>query len=141
MLWVECFSTLVAVLASKYPQHILDCMAYQKSIVRASQNIEGSSWVVYNRCYRRQAAATKNLVWSIPDSVRYNEAFIGLAKVIPRCQQCLIENHTLNDCPDCLQDMQTEHRYQKDHNPQVRRDPHLSIYLFNQVWCRRRRCK
>ena len=28
MLWVECFSTLVAVLASKYPQHVPDFMAY-----------------------------------------------------------------------------------------------------------------
>ena len=120
MLWVECFSTLVAILASKYPQHIPDFMAYQKAIVRASRNFEGSSWVVYDRCYRHQAAATKNLVWSIPDSALYNKAFTGRAKAIPRCQHCLSENHTLSDCPDCPLDMQREHRHQQDRNLQIR---------------------
>ena len=142
MVWVECFSTLVAVLASKYPQHVPDFMAYQKAIVRASRNFEGSSWVVYDRCYRRQAAATKNLVWSIPDSALYNEAFTGRAKAIPHCQHCLSENHTLSDCPDCPLDMQREHRHQQDRNLQIR-GGFSSQYcqLFNQIRCRSRRCK
>ena len=67
MLWVKCFSTLVAVLASKYPQHVPNFMAYQKAIVRASRNFEDYSWVVYDRCYRHQAAATKTLCGPFPN--------------------------------------------------------------------------
>lgn len=32
LLWVECYSSLVAVLATKFPQYIGDFMAYQKTI-------------------------------------------------------------------------------------------------------------
>ena len=112
----------------------------RKPSLRASRNFEGSSWVVYDRCYRRQAAATKNLVWSIPDSALYNEAFTGRAKAIPCCQHCLSENHTLSDCPDCPLDIQREHRHQQDRNLQVR-GGFSSEYcqLFNQIQCRSRR--
>lgn len=142
MLWVKCFSTLVAVLASKYPQHVPNFMAYQKAIVRASQNFDDYSWVVYDRCYRHQAAATKNLVWSIPESGLHNEAFTGRAKAIPCCQHCLSENHTLSDCPDCPLDTQREHRHQRDRNSQVCGGFSPEYFqLFNQVRCRSRRCK
>ena len=126
----------------KYPQHVPDFMAYQKSIVRASQNFEGSSWVLYDQCYRRQAVATKNLTWSIPDSALYNEAFTGRAKAIPCCQHWLSENHTLNDCPNYPPDVQREHRHQQDRTPQVHRGSSPEYcQLFNQVQCRSRKCK
>ena len=65
LLWTECFSSLVAILGSAYPQHIADFMAYQRCIVRASQIFEGNAWVVYDRCYRRRAALARDLNWSV----------------------------------------------------------------------------
>ena len=103
LLWVECYSSLVAVLATKFPQHIGDFMAYQKTIIKACKNFEGTAWVIYDRCYRRRAAAMKSLEWATIDSALYNEAFTGRARSIPRCQFCLSDNHTDNDCPDRTQ--------------------------------------
>ena len=103
LLWTECFSSLVAILGSAYPHHIPDFMAYQRSIVRASRIFEGNAWVVYDRCYRRRAALTKDLNWSMQHTALYNEAFTGRARTIPRCGHCLSENHALADCPDLPQ--------------------------------------
>ena len=102
VLWVECYSSLVAVLAKKHPQHIADFMAYQRSIIKASRNFDGAAWVVYDRCYRRRAAATKSLEWAKIDSALYNEAFTGRARSIPRCQFCLSETHGEAECPSRL---------------------------------------
>ena len=103
LLWVECYSSLIAVLATKFPQHIGDFMTYQKTIIKACKNFEGTAWVVYDRCYRRRAAATKSLDWALIDSALYNEAFTGRARAIPRCHFCLSDNHTGIDCPDRMQ--------------------------------------
>ena len=100
LLWTECFSSLVAILGSAHPDHIADFMAYQRSIVRASRIFEGTAWVVYDRCYRRRAALTKDLNWSVQHTAPYNEAFTGRACTIPRCTHCLSENHAVGDCPD-----------------------------------------
>lgn len=77
LVWVECFSTLVAVVAAKYLEWVPDFMAYQKSIMQASQNFEGLARMLYNQCFHHQAAVTKSLVWSVSDSALYNEAFTG----------------------------------------------------------------
>ena len=61
VMWSECYSSFVAVLAKKYPQHIADFMAYQRSIIKASRNFDGKAWVVYDHGYGRRAAATKSL--------------------------------------------------------------------------------
>ena len=102
LLWVECYSSLVAVLAARFPQHIGDFMSYQRTIIKASKNFEGTAWVVYDRCYRRRAAATKSLEWAKIDSALYNEAFTGRARVIPRCHFCLSDSHHEYECPDKL---------------------------------------
>ena len=61
LLWTECYSSLVAILGFAHPHHMVDFMAYQRSIVCASSIFEGNAWVVYDRCYRRRAALTKEL--------------------------------------------------------------------------------
>ena len=68
LLWLECYSSLVAVLVTKYPQHIGVFMAYQGTIIKASKNFEGTAWVIYDRCFRRRAAAAKSLGWASMDS-------------------------------------------------------------------------
>ena len=67
--------------------------------MRAERNFDGRRWVAYDRCYRREALAQKNLNWSVPNARLYNEAFTGHARMIPRCSFCLQEDHTSQACP------------------------------------------
>ena len=98
LLWVECYSSLVAVLASKYPNKIGHLMAYQKTIIKAHRSFVGEGWVVYDTCFRRKAANMKNLDWGEVDLTLYNETFVGRAKVLHRCNICLSELHTTIEC-------------------------------------------
>ena len=61
LLWVECYSSLVAVLSSKYPNKTSHFMAYQKTIIKAHHSFIGEGWVVYNTCFRRKAANMKKI--------------------------------------------------------------------------------
>ena len=97
--WVEKFSLMAALLATRFPEKAPELLAYQASIVRAERNFEGWRWVTYDRCYRREALAAKNLDWSVLNLRLYNEAFTGHARAIPRCSFCLQEDHTAQSCP------------------------------------------
>ena len=77
-LWTKCFTTL----AARYPDKAPHLMAYLQ-VVRASRNIEGSAWALYDAAYHRQAANNQSLDWAIPDLALYNEAFTGRARVTP----------------------------------------------------------
>jgi len=98
LVWIECFGLLAGVLAKKFPDKAPELFAYLKRIVHASRNFEGSTWVAYDRAYRRQALASRSLDWSIEDPSLYNEAFVGHAKLIPKCRHCLSEHHTSEAC-------------------------------------------
>jgi hypothetical protein len=98
LLWVEGFSQLVAVLASLYPSHIHEFMAYLRTIVRASRNYEGPAWAAYDVAYRRQAAASRDLHWGRVEATLYSEAFTGRARALPRCRYCLGDSHTSDEC-------------------------------------------
>ena len=98
LLWVECYSSLIAVLATKYPTNTPEFMAYLKTIVHASKSFLGDGWVTYDSCYRRKAAVTKSLNWSQVNFTLYNETFAGRAKIMPRCKFCNSELHHSADC-------------------------------------------
>ena len=55
--------------------------------------------MIYDRQYRRDALARKDLNWSVLNSRLYNEAFIGRARAIPRCTHCLGDDHAAGSCP------------------------------------------
>ena len=97
--WVEKFSLMAAVLSTRFPEKAPELFAYQAAIVRAERNFEGNRWVSYDRCYRREALASKSLDWSIPNTRLYNEAFTGHARSLPRCSHCLQDDHTAASCP------------------------------------------
>ena len=97
--WVEKFSLMAALIATRFPEKAPELFAYQASIVRAERNFDDRRWVTYDRCYRREALSTKNLDWSVPNLRLYNEAFTGHARAIPRCSFCLQEDHTSQACP------------------------------------------
>ena len=79
-LWIECFSRMAAVLVSRYPDKAPELFAYQATIVRASRNFKGNSWVAYNCQYRCEALANRDLNWSQMNARLYNKAFTGHAK-------------------------------------------------------------
>ena len=97
--WVEKFSTMAAILCTRFPNKAPELFAYMATIVKAERNFDNSRWVSYDRCYRREALAMKSLDWSLPNSRLYNEAFTGHAKSIPRCSFCLVEDHLSANCP------------------------------------------
>ena len=55
----KCCSTLVAVVATKYPAAISELMAYQQTIIKESKLFAGEGWVTYDTCYRRSKSNTK----------------------------------------------------------------------------------
>ena len=68
MTWLECFERMAAVLSTRYPDRAPELWAYQACILRAAKNYEGVAWVAYDRQYRREAAARKDLNWSVLNS-------------------------------------------------------------------------
>ena len=97
--WIERYSLMAAVLCSRFPDKAGELFAYQAAIVRAERNYEGKRWVTYDRQFRREALARKDLNWSVPDPRLYNEAFTGRARSIARCTYCLQDDHTAAYCP------------------------------------------
>ena len=93
LMWVQCYASLVAVLAQQYPMQTPQFMAYLATIVRAHRNFEGLGWVVYDTAYRRQAAARKDLNWATIDTSLYNPLFTGRARATLRCTHCLSQEH------------------------------------------------
>jgi hypothetical protein len=91
---------MAAVICSRFPDKAPEMFAYLGTIVRAERNYEGQRWVTYDRQFRREALANKNLNWSVTDSRLYNEAFTGRAKAIARCSYCLQDDHADAYCPN-----------------------------------------
>ena len=96
--WIERYFLMAAVLCSKFPDKA-ELFAYQAIIVRAERNYEGKRWVAYDRQYRWEALARKDLNWSATDPRLYSEAFTGRARSIARCNYCLQDDHTAAQCP------------------------------------------
>ena len=97
--WVERYSLMAAVMATRYPHKAPELFAYQATIIRAERNYEAGRWVTYDRQFRRKALARRNLNWSTPDPRLYSEAFTGRARSIPRCGHCLQDDHPSQRCP------------------------------------------
>ena len=98
--WLECYSALVSILATRYPLHTGQFMAYQRTIVKAHRSFVSEGWITYDSCYRQKAANIKSLEWGKVDFNLYNETFIGRAKALPRCAHCSSELHSSTACPD-----------------------------------------
>ena len=58
--WVQCFTTVVAILSTKFPEAVPDLMAYMLSIIRAYQEHEHPKWRNYDEVFRDKAATTGN---------------------------------------------------------------------------------
>ena len=96
--WLQCFGFYVSVLAIQSPQYVPELMAYMVSILRASQEYEGSAWTTYDAAYHRQAAATGNKQWSKVNPSLYTVCFTGKARKATHCDLCLSAAHKTEDC-------------------------------------------
>ena len=63
LVWIECYASMVSVLAIGYPSKTPQLMSYQKTIVKAHRTFTGEGWVTYDVCFRRKVAITKSLDW------------------------------------------------------------------------------
>ena len=97
--WVEFFSNMAAIITSKYPSKAPQLWAYQRTIVRVSQNFDGPSWVAYNMQFCRKAASKKSSDWEEIDLTLYNETFTGRARAKVNCRICLSDSHLERACP------------------------------------------
>ena len=97
--WLECYGRMAALLCTRFPEKAAELWAYQTSILHAAHAYEGANWVAYDRLYRREMLAKKDLNWSMPNPRLYSEAFTGRAKRHPQCRHCLSEDHPAASCP------------------------------------------
>ena len=80
--WLERFSVMVSILATRFPEKAPELFTYQASIIRAERNYEGKQWVAYDRQFWREALARKDLNWSVPSTMRPSRASKGYSKVL-----------------------------------------------------------
>ena len=74
-------------------------MAYLHTVARASRNYDTDAWVEYDSAFRRRAGNCGSLEWGTIDPALYNETFTGRARNIKRCSYCVVDTHSLEECP------------------------------------------
>ena len=72
-------------MSSKYPEVTLDLLAYQLTIIKASQQYDGLYWRAYDTHYRVNAAASGNRKWAKLDTDLYTRFFTGRARELQVC--------------------------------------------------------
>ena len=97
--WLDCYARMAAVLALRFPEKSAELWAYQTTILHVAHTYEGANWVAYDRLYRREMLANRDLNWSVPNPRLYSQAFTGRAKRHPQCPHCLSEDHGAPGCP------------------------------------------
>ena len=98
-LWAECYAVLAGVLVATFPEKAPPLMAYLRTIARASRNYDTDAWVEYDSAFRRRAGNCGSLEWGIIDPALYNETFTGRARNIKRCNYCVVDTHSIDECP------------------------------------------
>ena len=82
----------------KHPTAIHELLAYQFTIIKASQQYDGLQWRAYDTHFRISAAATGNKRWSCLDTDLYTRFFTGRAKPKETCSHCDVTTHSSADC-------------------------------------------
>ena len=97
--WLQCYDLFVNVLGLQHPSRIPELMAYQATIVRASQDYAGPlAWVRYDSAFQRQAALTGLTRWSAINPTLYTLCFAGSARTSSRCKLCFATTHHTKEC-------------------------------------------
>ncbi len=85
-------------MAAKHPEAVPELMSYMVSIIRASEDYDGLTWVRYDAAYRRQVVANRNCKWSRINPSLFSLCFTGKAQVAKRCDLCLSASHQTAEC-------------------------------------------
>ena len=84
--WVQAFMIYTAALVSAHPSAILELLAYNLTIIKASQQYDGLLWRSYDVNYRVAAvAASGNQKWSRLDTDLFTRFFTGRARLCSMC--------------------------------------------------------
>ena len=97
--WVKAFTVYCAALLQKHPEQRNELLAYQLTIIKASQQYDGLQWRAYDTHFRVSAAATGSKSWSKLDTDLYTRFFTGRAKLVSTCSSCDSTQHTHWHCP------------------------------------------
>ena len=98
-IWTECYATLAAILSTAFPAKAPHFFAYLRMITKASRTFKSSAWASYDMAYHRQAANRGSLDRGMVDATAlYNDAFAGRTKQFPRCQYCLSDTYSSQEC-------------------------------------------
>ena len=133
-MWLECYSSLVSVLATQYPQYMGHFMAYQRTIIRAHRSFVGEGWATYDPNYCCKAANIKYLEWGKVDFTFYNETFTGRAKALPHHIPYSSDRHSSAACPDVFNPTDMHRGGPPYKTPQARDHPRSVWGLFNSHW-------
>ena len=78
--WLQCFMTYVSVMSRRFPQDVVELMAYMANIHKASMEFAGQFWVRSDSTFRWQAAASGYRQWSSINASLYSLWFTGKTK-------------------------------------------------------------
>ena len=98
--WTQCFALYVATLAS---HRLLDLMAYQALMAKASLKFRWPSWIVYDQNFRQEAAGNPHQVWAKADPAFTHNALPGKQSVpktgAANANAWIIRQATARTCP------------------------------------------
>ena len=81
--WMLCFNTYVSVVAMHSPELVRDLLAYSPTIIKASQDVDGSSLLEYDAHFRKQLATQSTPKWATIDASLWTMHFV---KATPKTQ-------------------------------------------------------
>jgi len=81
--WLEAFTIFSLILGSYFPNRWVDLIKYKLLILRTYRQFSGSAWLNYDKEFREQAAAERQINWSTMSVQLYNFHTAG-AQVRPR---------------------------------------------------------
>ena len=98
LLWIECYTVLVATLSTRYPEKMPHFVSYLRTVTRASRNLK--AWCGHHMIWRSDARRRIHACWKwgVIYSALYNEAFTGWARLIPRYHFCLAVTYGPKEC-------------------------------------------
>ena len=66
--WVVCFNTYISVMSIRYPERVIDLLAYSSTITKASTDYEDTPWLPYDCHFCKPAEANGRQDWSQVES-------------------------------------------------------------------------
>ena len=103
--WLQCFMAYVSVMSRRFPQEVVELMAYMAIIHKASMEFSGKSWLRYDSTFRGQAAASGYRHWSAINASLYAICFTGNVAAKSHCEFCFSLAHASRDCPSAADDV------------------------------------